>query len=105
MVSSLMLSRNVCKLCCRHFHKAGQLEDRSIHRKRLWRYAAVAAVAAGGAGYYSLDSHQRRLLKVTAGGVVRFIRFVSSLVFQTLYFFITSDFLKYIFIGVQVNMF
>ncbi|XP_054276945.1 uncharacterized aarF domain-containing protein kinase 5-like isoform X2 [Macrosteles quadrilineatus] len=74
MVSGLKLGRNICKLCLRNFHKSVENEKKSVYKSHVWKYAAAATLAAGGAYYYTLDTQQQRLFKVTAGGVVRFVR-------------------------------
>uniref|UniRef100_A0A1B6IZK7 ABC1 atypical kinase-like domain-containing protein n=1 Tax=Homalodisca liturata TaxID=320908 RepID=A0A1B6IZK7_9HEMI len=74
MGTGLKLLKHVCLPCIRSVHNLAKNEKKSPLRKHLWRYSTAALVCAGGVYYYSLDNYQRRLIKVTASGVIRFIR-------------------------------
>lgn len=78
MSIGLKLSRAFCTTCNRSFYKTAKNDNCRPKQIKTgsWKYATTALVGAGGVGVYCfvLDSHQRRLLKVTASGVVRFLR-------------------------------
>lgn len=79
MSFGLKLSKAFCTTCKRSFYKTANNENCRPKQFKTgsWKYATAALVGAGGVGvyYFVLDSYQRRLLKVTASGVVRFLRF------------------------------
>lgn len=78
-IIGLKLSKTFCTTCCRSFYKTVKNENNRPNqfKTRSWKYTTTALVGAGGVGvyYFVLDSYQRRLLKVTASGVVRFLRY------------------------------